>query len=62
MITTTATLYEGWANRHDRAVRTLQHAGDAPALFKPERVEELRAEAAKAEVQYRNWLLEDMGR
>lgn len=60
--TATATLYEAWADRHDTAERALQHAGDAPALFKPERVEELQADAAKAAEQYHYLLREDMGR
>lgn len=60
--TATGTLCEAWAGRYERAAETLQHAEAAPALFKPEYVEELQADAAKAGAEYRYWLMEDMGR
>lgn len=60
--TATATLCAAWADRNERALVTLQHAEAAPALFKPERVEELEADAAKAGAEYRYWLMEDMSR
>ena len=60
--TATRTLCEAWAGRLERATETLQHAEEAPALFKPERVDELQADAGKAGTEYRYWLMEDMGR
>lgn len=60
--TATNSLTEAWAARSWRAQATLQHVEAAPALFKPERVQELRDEGAKANAQYRYWLREGMGR
>lgn len=58
----TNTLVEAWADRHDRALRSLQQAVENPAFVKPEVALEAEADAAKAAAQYRYWLREDMGR
>lgn len=57
MTETTAarTLYEAWVDRSNRALVALLHSDAAPALFQPERVQELQADVAKTGRQYRFW-------
>jgi hypothetical protein len=48
MSTTATGLAVAWAARAQRAAETLGHAQQAPALFKPEYVEELQREYVTA--------------
>lgn len=53
--TATATLVQSWGKRYGQAVAVLLHAEKAPALFKPEHVEQARETAAHAEQQWTFW-------
>lgn len=55
MTETTTNLAQSWAKRYGRAIATVLHAEKAPALFKPEYVEQVRDEASKAEAQFNFW-------
>lgn len=55
MTTTTDNLVAAWHARRLRDVKTLGIALEAPALFKPETVEELDRSVAHATQQARYW-------
>lgn len=55
MTETTTNLAQAWAKRYGRAIATVLHAEKAPALFKPEYVEQVRNEASRAEAQFNFW-------
>lgn len=54
--TATTNLADAWKQRFYRATATLSLAEQAPALFRPEYVEELRAEAEQSWHWYTFWL------
>jgi hypothetical protein len=60
--TATNTLVQSWANRYAKATATLLHAESAPAVFRPEYVEQVREEAAHAERQWNFWSRQDVAR
>lgn len=60
MSETTSTMTEAWSQRYRDANVALQQAAAAPALVTPKRLEELRAEVAKAKRHHRFWLEQDL--
>lgn len=51
----TNNLASAWNERRKAAAATLMHAVEAPALFKPEFVEETKTALAKARAEVRRW-------
>lgn len=58
--TAAGSLAAGWAEKCGNAQSTVLEAMRAPALFKPEHVEQLQATARRAESQYRYWALQEL--
>lgn len=51
-----SSLAEAWLERYKRTTTTLAHAENAPALFKPEYVDQLVKQAAHESAEYLRWL------